>query len=171
MKKSVILTVMACLFAIGAQAQKFALIDMEYILQHIPAYEQAVKQLEADSKKYQAEVEALAQEAQALYKAYQAEAGKLTAAQRTQREEAIVAKERQAAELKQQHFGPQGTIAEKQNGLMQPIQDRVYEAVKAVSQQRGYSLVLDRASDAAIIFASPTIDISDEILARLGYSN
>ncbi len=54
---------------------------------------------------------------------------------------------------------------------MKPIQDQIYNAVKEISTQKGYSLVLDRASDASIIFASPTIDISDDILARLGYSN
>ena len=150
---------------------QFALIDMEYILQHIPAYEQAMAQMDADSKKYQNEVEAISQEAKKLYEAYQQEADKLTAAQRTQRENAIVAKEKQAAELRQQYFGPQGTLAQKQQQLLQPINDSIYETVKTISLRRGLSLVLDRASDHAIIFASPAIDISDEVLSILGYSN
>lgn len=171
MKKSVFLFVVTCLLAVGARAQKFALIDMEYILKHIPAYEQAVAQLDADSKKYQSEVEAISREAKTLYEKYQAEVAKLTAAQRTERENAIVAKEKQAAELRQQYFGAEGTMSRKQQQLMQPINDSVYEAVKDISMQRGYSLVLDRASDTAIIFASPAIDISDEVLSKLGYSN
>lgn len=171
MKKSVLLLIVGCLMTLSSQAQKFALIDMEYILQHIPAYEQAVKQLDADSKKYQDEVEALGREAKTLYESYQKEADKLTAAQRTERENAIVAKEKEAAELRQQYFGPQGALNQQQQQLMQPINDSIYEAVKAISLQRGYSLVLDRASDTAIIFASPAIDISNEVLSRLGYSN
>lgn len=171
MKKSVLLLLVGCLMTLSSQAQKFALIDMEYILQHIPAYEQAVKQLDADSKKYQSEVEALGQEAKTLYENYQKEADKLTPAQRTERENAIVAKEKEAAELRQQYFGPQGTMNQQQQQLMQPINDSIYEAVKAISLQRGYSLVLDRASDTGIIFASPAIDISNEVLSRLGYSN
>ncbi len=171
MKKSVFLLIAGCLMALGAQAQKFALIDMEYILQHIPAYGQAVSQLDADSKKYQSEVEALGQEAKRLYENYQKEADKLTAAQRTERENAIVAKEKEAAELRQQYFGPQGTMSQRQQQLMQPINNSIYEAVKTISLQQGYSLVLDRASDTAIFFASPAIDISDEVLAKLGYSN
>lgn len=171
MKKSVLLLIVGCLMTLSSQAQKFALIDMEYILQHIPAYEQAVKQLDADSKKYQDEVEALGREAKTLYESYQKEVDKLTAAQRTERENAIVAKEKEAAELRQQYFGPQGALNQQQQQLMQPINDSIYEAVKAISLQRGYSLVLDRASDTAIIFASPAIDISNEVLSRLGYSN
>lgn len=171
MKKSVLLLIVGCLMTLSSQAQKFALIDMEYILQHIPAYEQAVKQLDANSKKYQDEVEALGREAKTLYESYQKEVDKLTAAQRTERENAIVAKEKEAAELRQQYFGPQGALNQQQQQLMQPINDSIYEAVKAISLQRGYSLVLDRASDTAIIFASPAIDISNEVLSRLGYSN
>lgn len=171
MKKFVLLFVMGCFMVVGAHAQKFALIDMEYIMKHIPAYEQAMKQLDSDSKKYQSEVESISKEAKALYEKYQNDAAKLTQAQRTERENAIVAKEKAAADLKQKYFGPQGTMAQKQQQLIQPINDSVYQAVKVIAGQRGYALVLDRASDAAIIFGSPSIDISDEVLSRLGYSN
>lgn len=160
-----------CLFTLSAQAQKFALIDMEYIMKHIPAYEQAVTKLNSESEKYQREVEALSLEAKTLYENYQKDVSKLTAAQRTERENAIVAKEKEAADLRQKYFGAQGTMSQLQQSLMKPINDSIYEAVKAISMQRGYSLVLDRASDAAIIFASPAIDISDEVLSKLGYSN
>jgi hypothetical protein len=47
--------------------------------------------------------------------------------------------------------------------------EEIYNAVKDISELRGYSLVLDRASDTAIIFGSPKIDISDEVLQKLGY--
>lgn len=171
MKKSFILIIMGCLMALNIQAQKFALIDMEYIMQRIPAYQQAVSQLDSESKKYQEEIDAISREAESMYKAYQSEVSKLTAAHRTERENAIVAKEKQAAELRQKYFAPQGVMSEKQTQLIKPINDSIYEAVKRISMQRGYSLVLDRASDAAIIFASPAIDISDEVLSLLGYSN
>ena len=59
----------------------------------------------------------------------------------------------------------------KREALMQPIQDEIYEAVKEISTQKGYAVVVDRASASSIIFASPSIDISNEVLAKLGYSN
>ena len=171
MKKVFLMSVfcLACIFA--ANAQSFALIDMEYILENIPAYQQANNQLEQLSQKYQKEVEAKAKEAENLYKAYQQASATLTATQRTQREEAIVAKEKEAAELRMKYFGPEGEMAKKQDELIAPIEDRVYEAVKQVSMQRGYDAVIDRASASSIIFASPRIDISNEILAKMGYSN
>ena len=78
-------------------------------------------------------------------------------------------KEKQAADLKKQYFGPEGELFKKRNALMSPIQDEIYNAVKDVADQRGYQLVLDRASDTGIIFGSPKIDISSEILRKLGY--
>ena len=157
--------------ATGAQAQKFALVDMEYILKNIPAYERASEQLNQQSKKWQAEVEAIQNEAQTLYKNYQNEVVFLSQEQKKERQEAIMNKEKEAGELKRKYFGPEGELFKKRESLMTPIQDEIYNAVKEISDLRGYSLVLDRASDTGIIFGSPKIDISNEVLEKLGYAN
>ena len=157
--------------AAAAQAQKYALVDMEYILKNIPAYERANEQLTQQSKKWQSEVEAIQNQAQTLYKNYQNEAVFLSADQKKQREQAIVDKEKEAAELKRKYFAPEGELYKKRQSLIQPIQDEIYNAVKEVAQLRGYQMVVDRASDTSIIFASPKIDISAEVLSKLGYSN
>ena len=168
--KRLFIMLMVALGATAAHAQKFALVDMEYILKNIPAYERANEQLNQVSKKWQAEVDALQTEAQTLYKNYQNEAVFLSEEQKTKQEEAIVAKEKEAAELKRKYFGPDGELFKKRESLMTPIQDEIYNAVKDISEQKGYSLILDRASDAGIIFASPKIDISNEVLTKLGYN-
>ena len=162
-------TIHCSLFISSAAAQKFALVDMEYILKSIPAYERANEQLSQVSKQWQAEVEALNTEAQTLYKNYQNEVVFLSQEQKKQRQDAIVEKERQAADLKKQYFGPEGELFKKRTALMSPIQEEIYNAVKDVADQRGYQLVLDRASDTGIIFGSPKIDISSEVLRKLGY--
>ncbi len=158
------------MMAMTASAQKFALIDMDYILKNIPAYERANEQLNQVSKKWQAEVDALNTEAQTMYKNYQNEVVFLSQEQKQKRQDAIVAKEKDASELKKKYFGPEGELFKKRESLMSPIQDEVYNAVKDISDLRGYSLVLDRASNSGIIFGSPKIDISNEVLSKLGYS-
>ncbi len=161
----------ASLFTLQLQAQKYALVDMDYIFKNIPAYERANEQLSQISKKWQAEVEALQIEAQTLYKNYQNEVVFLSQEQKKVRQDAIVAKEKEAAELKKKYFGPQGELFKKRTALMSPIQEEVYNTVKDIAELRGYQLILDRASDAGIIFGSPKIDISNEVLSKLGYSN
>ena len=172
MKKTFFLLAAALICTMSANAQKFALVDMDYILKNIPAYERANEQLNQVSKKWQAEVEAVDNEAKTLYKNYQNEAVFLSEKQKTEREQAIVDKEKEASELKKKYFGPEGELFKKRESLVQPIQDKIYNAVKAVADQRGFQVILDRASDTSgIIFASPAIDVSNEVLGKLGYSN
>ena len=154
---------------LGINAQKFALVDMEYILKNIPAYERANEQLTQVSNKWQAEVESLSTEAQTMYKNYQNEVVFLSAEQKKAKQDALMQKEQAAAQLKQKYFGPEGELYKKRTALMTPIQDEIYNAVKDIADLRGYQLVLDRASDSGIIFGSPRIDISDEVLSKLGY--
>ena len=157
--------------AMTTTAQKFALIDMDYILKNIPAYERANEQLNQVSKKWQAEVEALNTEASTMYKNYQNEVVFLSQEQKKKRQDDILAKEKEASELKRKYFGPEGELFKKRESLMSPIQEEIYNAVKDISELRGYSLILDRANDSGIIFGSPKIDISNEVLSKLGYSN
>lgn len=170
MKKIILLLAAVVATALGASAQKFALVDMEYVLANIPAYEMANEQLSQISQRWQKEVEAKQAEAEILYKNYQTAMVFLTDEQKKQHEEAIVAKEKEAMDLRNKYFGPEGELYKKRQSLMQPIQEDVYNAVKAVSEQRGYQCIFDRASSSDIIFASPRIDISNEVLERLGYS-
>ena len=171
MKRLIFSAALLVISLCAAQAQKFALIDMEFILKHIPAYEQANQQMESLSQQWQSEIEAKSNEAKALYETYQKDAATLTDAQRTAKEEAVVAKEKEAAELRQKYFGPQGEMMKKQRELVAPIQDNIYNAVKDIAMEQNYDAVIDRASAQSMIFASPRIDISNEVLSRLGYSN
>ena len=170
MKKLFLLLVL-CVATMSMQAQKFALVDMDYIFKNIPAYERANEQLSQVSKKWQAEVDALMTEAQTMYKNYQNEVVFLSKEQKQAKQDAIMEKEKQAADLKKKYFGPEGELFKKRTALMNPIQEEVYNAIKDVADLRGYQLVLDRASDTGIIFGSPKIDISDEVLRKLGYAN
>jgi outer membrane protein len=171
MKKPVLFVALLFTVSLMAHAQKFALIDMEYILQHIPEYEQANEQLNRLSQKYQSEVETLAEQTQSLYKEYQSKAASLSEEQKIKKEEEIVAKEKAVAELRRKYFGQEGELFKKRENVMAPIQDNIYAAVKEIAELAGYAVVADRISTTGIIFASPRIDISDAVLTKLGYSD
>jgi len=156
-------------FALSAQAQKFALVDMEYILAKIPSYEMANDQLSQASKKWQSEVDALSKAAKDLYTKYESERVYLSDDMKKKREEEILAKEKQAADLKKTYFGTEGELFKKRESLQKPIFDEIYNAIKEISEEQSYMLILDRASGSNILFASPKIDISDQVLGKLGY--
>ena len=170
MKKAIgLISLFVTLAIASVNAQQYALIDMEYILNRIPAFENANKQLESLSKMWQEEINAEVSVVDAMYKQYQADLSFLAGEEKTKRENEIVAKENQIQELRNHYFGSQGELFNQQEKLIKPIQDAIYEAVKEIATASGYSVVVDRASSNSIIFASPTIDISDQVLTRLGY--
>jgi len=169
MNKKFLVLVVLLVGCMNGFAQKFALVDMEYILKKIPAYEMANDQLNQVSKKWQTEVDVLTKEAKDLYTKYQSEIVYLSDELKAKREAEILAKEKEAADLKKKYFGAEGELFKKRQSLLTPIQDEIYNAVKELSEEKGYNLILDRASGDNIIFASPKIDISDEVLQKLGY--
>lgn len=171
MKKIILILLVAIAGAVSANAQKFALVDMEYIMKNIPAYEMANEQLKQLSDRWQREIENLNNEASNLYQKYMQDKIFLSEEQKTVREQQVVAKEKEATELRYKYFGPEGELNKKRQSLLKPVQDDVYNAIKKVADERGYQLIMDRASSSDIIFASPRIDVSNEVLAKLGYSN
>ncbi|MDR2684964.1 MAG: OmpH family outer membrane protein [Prevotellaceae bacterium] len=169
MKKLVLLS--AVIFsAMAVSAQKFAVVDMDYILKSIPAYESANDQLNQLSTKWQKEVEAILTEVQTMYKNYQTELVFLSAEMKVKREEAIIAKEREANELKKKYFGQEGELFKRREALIKPIQEEIYNAIQELVNTKKYDLILDKNSSSGIIFANPKIDVSDEVLQQLGYS-
>lgn len=169
MKKIIMVMVLAAAGALTGMAQKFAMVDMEYILKNIPQYEMANEQLEQLSARWQKELEALGAESQTLYQNFLSDKVFLTEEQIKKREEEIVAKEKEATDLRYKYFGPEGELYKKRQSLLKPVQDDVYNAIKKVAEERGYQAIFDRASASDIIYASPKIDISNEVLAKLGY--
>ncbi len=170
MKRRLFLVGLLLALTIGTSyAQKYAFIDMEYILGKIPAYEEGNKQLETLSKQWQEELDQAGREVEAMYKKYQADLVFLAGEEKTKRENEIVAKENEINTLRNKYFGQQGELFKRREAIMKPIQDSIYNAVKEIATANSYQAVVDRASATSIIFASPEIDISDQVLARLGY--
>ncbi len=170
MKKILFFTFMLLGCVANVSAQKIAVIDMSYLLKNIPMYESANEQLKQVSQKWQKEVETLNEEAELLYKNYQTESVFLSEEMKRKKENEIVAKEKQANDLKRNYFGPEGEYYKKRESLMKPIQDEIYVAVKDVADTKGYQVVLDKSSSQNLIYFSVKVDISDEVLEKLGYS-
>ncbi|HBJ76618.1 MAG TPA: hypothetical protein DDY68_01865 [Porphyromonadaceae bacterium] len=150
-------------------SQKYAFVDMEYILRNVPSYEMANDQLNQVSKKYQSEVDVMFRKVQEMYKKYQSEMPFLTDEMKTQREQAIVSKETEAKQLQKKYFGTDGELFKKRKDLITPIQEEVYNAIRSIAELKGYSMIIDRSSSQNIIYMSPKIDISNDVLIKLGY--
>ena len=167
--KKVILTLAFTFIAIaGAFAQRFAYVNSDYILKHIPEYAAAQKQLATLSEQFQKEVDSRFQEIDRLYKAYQADQVLMTADMRKRREAEIVEKEKAAKDFQRQKFGPDGELTQRSNLLIKPIQDRVAKAIQAVAEADNLDMVFDKNSEVMMLYANPRYDKSADVITRLG---
>ena len=167
MKKIVLLIALLCPLALFAQ--KYACVNTEYILSNIPDYARAQSQLDKQSETWQKEVEAKFLEIDKLYKTYQQEAYLLPDNLKRKREEEIIAKEREAKELQNKYFGPGGDLDKKRAELMKPIQDRVYNAIERIANEKSYAFILDKSGSATLLYVNAKYDVSDQVLEMLGF--
>lgn len=167
--RSFIWIVALLMLATTASAQRFAYVDSEYILRHIPEYLAAQKQLNALSVQWQEEVDNRFAEIEKLYRAYQDDQVLLSEEMRRKREDEIVTKEREARDFQREKFGFEGELFEQRVALIQPIQERVAQAIQGVAADQGLDIILDKGSEVMFLYANPRLDKSNDIITRLGY--
>ncbi len=168
MKKVILAVGLLLATAQFSKAQKYAYIDSDYILANTPEYKSAQTQIDNLSIQWQKEVEAKYAEIDKLYKAFQAEEVLLTDEMKKKRENEIVAKEKEAKDLQKQHFGVDGDLFKKRQELVKPIQDKIYNAVKAIAEKGTYAVIFDKSSDLSMLYANPKYDKSDDVLDAMG---
>jgi len=170
--KKFVLIIVACLCTVSGWAigknQTIAYIDLQYILKNFPQYESANDQLNLISKRWLKEIETAEQDAKVLVANYQTEQIFLSEKMKKEREDAILAKENEVMELKRKYFGENGELSKKREALLKPVQDEIYAAVQEVANEHFIQIVKDRSSDPSLIYMSNKLDISDEVLQKLG---
>ena len=169
MKKLLLVAVIAMMSGALAQAQKYAYVNTEYILQNIPEFVQAQEEIDNLSIEWQKEIEDKFAEIDALYKQFQNDAPLLTQDMKNRRENEIITKEKAAKDLQKKRFGVDGDLFKRRQEMIRPIQDKIYTAIEKRAKQKQYVFVFDRSDNSNIMYADPRIDISNEILKDMGY--
>ena len=170
MKKYLLIAILSLTAFLPITAQKFsvAYVDMQYILKNLPQYETANEQLNMISKRWQKDIDAAQNEVKVLTANYQTEQIFLSEDMQQRREEEILAKEQEVLELKRKYFGQDGEWYKKREALLKPIQDEIYNAIQDIANEKGYDVVKDRSSEPSLIYMSGKLDISDQVLQKLG---
>jgi len=166
--KTLWIVVVLMLTASTSFAQRFAYVDSEYILTHIPEYVNAQKQLDALSTTWQKDIDAQFAEIEEMYQAYQEDQAQLSDDMRRRREDMIVNKEREVKELQRQKFGFEGDLFKERSRLIGPIQEKVTKAIQAIAERQNLDVILDKGAE-TFLYSNPKIDKSDEVIVQLGY--
>lgn len=172
LKRVIILLFLCCCFTLakGQNGTRFAFVNLEYILNSIPDYAKAQKELDEYSQKLQKEVDLIYQEIAEMQNKYNADKVFLTATMREQREKMIAEKEHKARLLQQRYFGTKGELFMKREELVKPIQEEVLEVIKDVAKEGNFGMIQDVAADNSVIYYDPKLDKSKVVLRKLGYT-
>jgi len=168
MKKVLLVVCFTFIAVTAAFAQRFAYVDSDYILKHMPEYASAQRQLEALSAQWQKEVDAKYQEIDRLYKAYQADEVLMTPDMKKRRQADIDDKEKSAKDFQRQKFGPDGELTQKSNTMIKPIQEKMEKAIQAVAEEDNMDMIFDKNSEVIMLYASPRLNKSDDVIIKLG---
>jgi outer membrane protein len=169
--KKLIFTMLVFVSAIAVvQAQKFAYVDTQYILDNIPEFAEAQAQLDEMSNQWQKEIEAKFAEVDKMYKDYQAQSVLLPEDMKKKKEQEIVDREKEAKALQRTRFGKDGDLFKKRQELVKPIQEKVYNAIQEIANNNNYGVIFDKGGSLTMLYANPKYDISDEVLDQLGAS-
>jgi outer membrane protein len=166
--KSIALIALFALTTIAVKAQKFGYVDTDYILSQMTEYRGAQKQLNEISEKWETELKIMKDEVDKLYKDYKAEEILLSATQKKEREDAIVAKEEAMKKYEAEKFGVNGELFKKRQELIKPIQDKVFSAVMKVAKDNALDFIFDKSANMNILYNNPKYDKSDDVLDILG---
>lgn len=163
-----ILALVAMVLSVAAvSAQNYMVVDSEKVFKSLSAYNNALTQIENLSEQYQAKVDAQYQEVERLYNNYIQQRASLSEATRQQREQMILQKEQEAAEYQESLFGTEGELMKKRMELIQPIQQRVFNAIERIATQYGYDLVIDISANPTILYYSSKVDFTQKIINAL----
>lgn len=166
--KRVILTALFALATLGiASAQKYCVIDSEKVFKSLDEYNKAMTQLDELGKAYQTEVDNKYKSIETLYNNYMAQKAALSAQARQSIEQQILAKEEEVQKYQQEVFGDEGALMKKRIELIKPIQTKVFTAIELYAKANGYDLVLDKASNASILYYGSTIDHTAQVIEQL----
>jgi outer membrane protein len=161
-----ILVLVAC-FTFSAQAQRIAYVDVNAILESLPEYNTAQRQLDALATQWRQEISQEQDKVKGMYSKFQADQVLLSEEMRKTREEEIMAKEKEVREMQRRKFGQEGELFKKRGELVKPIQEKVYTAIEKYAQNKGFDFVFDKGSASGMLFADPRYDKTEDIKAAL----
>ncbi len=165
----IILTALVAFLFSASQinAQRIAYVDVNQILETIQEYQDAQAELDRLASKWRQDIAQEYDEIKSMYNRYQAEQVLLSEDARAEREEAIMQKEKEVRDLQRERFGPEGSLFQRRQELVRPIQDQVYKAIEEYAEDRGFDFIFDKSSAAGMIFSNPEFDKTEDILNRL----
>ena len=152
--------------SVGAQV-KIGYVDSETIIQQLPEAQDAQRQLDVLVGQWQNELQKMQSEWEKQYEDYDKKKLIMTDQTRAETERLLMEQEKEIASFRNEKFGQNGQLFQKQDELMKPVQDRVFMAIQDVALEGDYDYVFDKSGDILLLYANEEYDLTRKVLNRL----
>ncbi len=168
MNKKIILSLLALVVSLGVYSQKYAYVDTEYIMDNIPEYKDAQLELNDIAMEYKEEVAAKYDELKTMKEKFEAQSVLMPKEIKEKKKQQIEEMEKAVKELQKKYFGPEGELFKQREDLIKPIQEKIYNAISEIAEEKNYAFVFDKAGSLSILYVQSRYDISDDVLDKVG---
>ncbi len=151
----------------AAAQQKTAYVDIAYIMKQIPEAQEAQSLLDGLVDRWQKELRGLEDEWQAKFNDYDKRKLILTDQGRAKAEQELQDLDRRIMDFRDQKFGQNGELFAKEDELMKPIQNMVFDQVSQLAQDRDYDYVFDKSGGVMIIYANEKHDLTEDVVKQI----
>ena len=168
MKKIFFLVIVLFSLCSTAVAQlNVAYVDSDTIMKEYPDAQDAQQKIDTQIQEWQDEIARLEADWKKSYDDYEKRKLILSDPKRVELEKELVSLEDQISNFKQTKFGVNGELFNKQNEIMKPIQNKVFNVINDIAQEEDYDFVFDRSGDMMFVFAKEEYDITALVLDKL----
>lgn len=161
---AVVLTVGVSM-GVNAQSLKIGHVDSGAIMEIMPERAKIEQDLQAYAAELQSELQAMGAEYQSKYQDYQANKATMSNLIRQSKEKEIVDLETRISEFQN---SAEMAMQSKQLELLNPLIEKVQNAVNAVGKEKGFTYILDKATGTIVFIGDNAIDITADVKAKLG---
>lgn len=146
---------------------KIGYVDSDTIMKQLPEVQDTQKKLDAIINEWQEELNKMERDWKAKYDDYDKRKLILSEQKRVEIEKDLVQLETQISKYRQDKFGVRGELFQKQEELMKPIQNRIFNAIQDVAKENDYDFIFDRSGDIIFLFAKEKYDLTSLVLEKL----
>jgi len=150
---------------VGAAELKVGVVDFQGIFQGYEGYDEAQKIFDKDMEAWQAQKQTMINELLEARDNLSVQRLMMTPETQSEKEAEIARLEAELYQFEQEKFGPSGEAARRNTELSEPIFEKIREAVKTVSEEEGYDLVLDVTG--MVLYVKPEMNLDEKIKAAV----
>ncbi len=151
----------------GIAQQKIGYVDSDAIMSKLPDAQDAQKQIDAQIKEWQEELDKMEKNWKSRYDDYQNRKLTMSNRKRAETEKELMSMEEKIRDYRQKKFGAKGELFKLQEDIMKPIQNKIFAAIQKVADEDDFDYVFDRSGDVIFLYTKDKWDLTQKVLDKI----